>query len=50
MQAVLCLSQAIGEEFVIPTAEIEFASARRLWIHPLGGDLVSDLDDSEKSI
>ncbi len=40
MQAVLCLSEEIGEEFVIPTDEVEFARAKRPSIDPFSGDLI----------
>jgi hypothetical protein len=39
MQDVLCLSEEFGEEFVIPTDEVEFVRAKRPSIHPLAGDL-----------
>jgi hypothetical protein len=50
MQAVLCLSEEFGEEFVIPRDDVEFARAKRPSIHPFAGDRTPIRDDIEKPL
>jgi hypothetical protein len=48
MQAVLCLSEKFGEEFVIPPDGVESADAKRPWIDPFVGGSITVRDDVEK--